>query len=104
MRDQEPIGLGTLTLLLGRELPHLATGLVRLAREWAKLALWGSPSAEFVATFLLMLILPIGIVRLRSGLRAFIERDLPGECGGGKEDWRLGESTAVRFRLIESRR
>jgi potassium efflux system protein len=79
VRDQEPIGLGTVTLL-GRELPHLAAGLLRLAREWTKPPLWGSPSAEFIGLSLLMLVLPFAVVRLRSALRRFIECDLPGEC------------------------
>jgi len=76
VRDQEPIGLGTLTQEV-YEFHYLVKALLRLARESINSKRWGQPSAEFLVTILAVLALPVGLVRLRRGLRVLIERDLP---------------------------
>jgi len=76
VRDQEPIGLGTLTREV-HEFHYLLKALLRLARESLNSQRWGQPSAEFLVTVLAVLALPLGLVRLRRGLRVLIERDLP---------------------------
>ena len=47
VRDQEPVGLFTLTQG-AHEFNVLVKGLVRLAKETVKPSLWGQPSGEFV--------------------------------------------------------
>src|SRR5262249_14502220 len=91
VRDQEPIGLGTLNQG-GRELQHLVKSLLGLARETARPRLWGRPSAEFVVAALAVLGLPIGLVRLRRGLRILIARDLPSTARSGPPRSSLRES------------
>jgi hypothetical protein len=76
VRDQEPIGLGTITQG-ARELQHLVKALARLAQEAVRPRHWGRASAEFVAAALAVLGLPIGLIRLRRFLRVRIEHDLP---------------------------
>jgi potassium efflux system protein len=76
VRDQEPIGLGTLSQAI-RELQQLVKTLLRLAQETAKSGHRDSPTAEFLIATLLVLGLPAGLVRLRRSLRVLIDRDLP---------------------------
>ena len=76
VRDQEPIGLGTITQG-AREFKHLVKALARLAQESVRPRHWGRASAEFVTAALAVLGLPIGLIRLRRFLRVRIERDLP---------------------------
>ncbi len=76
VRDQEPIGLGTITQG-ARECQHVAKALMRLAQESARPQHWGRRSAEFVSAAMAALVLPIGLIRLRRMLRALIGRDLP---------------------------
>jgi potassium efflux system protein len=83
VRDQEPIGLATVSQGV-REFQHLIDALLRLAQETTKPRLWGRLSAEFVIAGLAVLGLPAGLVRLRRCLRVLIDRDLP--AGGG---WRM---------------
>jgi hypothetical protein len=75
VRDQEPIGLGTITQG-AREGRHLLDGLVRLAQEAARTRRWGRASAEFITAALAVLGLPIGLIRLRRMLKMRIARDL----------------------------
>jgi hypothetical protein len=76
VRDQEPIGLGTITQG-ARECQHVAKALMRLAQESANPQHWGRRSAEFVSAAMAALVLPIGLIRLRRMLRSLIARDLP---------------------------
>jgi hypothetical protein len=76
VRDQEPIGLGTITQG-ARECHHVVKALMRLAQESARPRHWGRRSAEFVTAAIAALVLPIGLVRLRRMLRDLIGRDLP---------------------------
>jgi hypothetical protein len=76
VRDQEPIGLGTITQG-ARECQHVAKALMRLAQEAARPQHWGRRSAEFVSAAMAALVLPIGLIRLRRMLRSLIGRDLP---------------------------
>ncbi len=76
VRDQEPIGLGTITQG-ARECRHVVQALLRLAQESARPQHWGRRSAEFVTAAVAALVLPIGLVRLRRLLRGLIGRDLP---------------------------
>jgi potassium efflux system protein len=75
VRDQEPIGLGTLTQG-GREFQHVVKGVLKLAQEATNARLWGQPSAEFLVTALAALVLPIGLARLRRVLRGRVDREL----------------------------
>ena len=77
VRDQEPIGLTTLSQG-ARELQHLATALGRLVQETAQPKLWGRASAEFVIGALAVLGLPVGLCRLRRALRGLIQREMAG--------------------------
>ncbi len=72
VRDQEPIGLMTLTQGI-REFNVLVKGLLRLIKETVNPNLWGQPSGEFLATVFAVLILPIGLIRLRRTLRVLID-------------------------------
>jgi hypothetical protein len=76
VRDQEPLGLGTLTQEL-REFHYLAKAVLRLTQEWINPKLWNPPSAECLVAGLAALVLPIGLGRLRGLVRVCIERDLP---------------------------
>jgi hypothetical protein len=76
VRDQDPIGLGTLAQGT-REFNYLVTGLLRLVQEIVKPNLWGQPSAEFLVTAVVVLALPLGLVRLRRGIWRHLERELP---------------------------
>ncbi len=78
VRDQEPIGLGTITQG-AREGRRVLDGLLRLAREAARTQRWGRASAEFITAALAVLGLPIGLVRFRRMLKARIARDLAPE-------------------------
>ena len=64
VRDQEPVGLLTLTQG-ARDFDGLVKGLLRLVKETLNRNRWGQPSGEFLATALAVLILPVAIVRLR---------------------------------------
>ena len=64
VRDQEPIGLLTITQA-AREFNHLVRGMLRLAQETGRRNLWGQPSGEFLITALAVLALPVALVRLR---------------------------------------
>ena len=82
VRDQEPIGLGTITQGV-RELNHLMRALARLAQESIRRRHYGRASAEFISAVVAALGLPFGLLRLRRLLRILIERDL-------STAWRLG--------------
>jgi hypothetical protein len=68
VRDQDPIGLGTLEQS-GREFKHLVKALLRLTQETLDFDHWSHPSGEFLAACLAVVTLPFGIIRLRLGLR-----------------------------------
>jgi hypothetical protein len=76
VRDQDPIGMGTLAQT-ARELNYLLRGSFRLAAEAVKPALWGQPSAEFLVAILGVLAFPFAFLRLRRLLAARIDRALP---------------------------
>jgi small-conductance mechanosensitive channel len=76
VRDQEPIGLPTLTQG-AREFNSLVKGSLRLVNETVKPNLWGQPSGEFLVTALAVVIIPIVAARLRRALGALIKLDLP---------------------------
>ncbi len=75
VRDQEPIGLATITQG-AREGRRVLDGLVRMVREAARTRQWGRASAEFITAALAVLGLPIVMVRSRRMLKARIARDL----------------------------
>ncbi len=75
VRDQEPIGLGTLGRGV-REVRQVVTAVLGLAQEAVVPRNWRTASAEFVTAALAVLVLPFGLIRLRRSLRAQIERDL----------------------------
>jgi potassium efflux system protein len=76
VRDQEPIGLVTLTQA-ARECSVLVKGFLRLVQDALKPALWGQPSGEFMAVAMAVLIVPVAIMRLRRVLGTYIKRGLP---------------------------
>jgi potassium efflux system protein len=77
VRDQEPLGLGALTHG-GRELQQLFKGCLRLAQECAKPKLWKErPSGEFLAVSAAVLLLPLGLIRLRRAIRHMLECEMP---------------------------
>jgi small-conductance mechanosensitive channel len=75
VRDQEPIGFLTVTQGV-REFNVLLNGLLRLVNETINPHLWGQPTGEFLGTILGVLILPVGMVRLRRTLGAIETRPL----------------------------
>ena len=75
VRDQEPIGLLTLTQG-AREFNVLVKGLLRLVKETVKPNLWGQPSGEFLVTALAVLVFPCPGAAAAS-TRCLIKRDLP---------------------------
>jgi hypothetical protein len=76
VRDQEPIGLLTLTQG-AREFNVMVKGLLGLVQETLKPSLWGQPSGEFVVTAVAALVCPIALIRLRRVLGKQFKRDLP---------------------------
>jgi hypothetical protein len=76
VRDQEPIGLLTITQA-AREFNRLVKGMLRLAQETVKPNLWGQPSAEFLVTALAVLALPVALVRVRRMFEALVKCDQP---------------------------
>src|SRR4029077_7046512 len=66
VRDQDPIGIGTLSQGI-REFQRLVKDLLRRAQKTANHRHW-QPSVEFVVASLAVLCLPVGLVRLRRGL------------------------------------
>ena len=72
VRDQEPIGLLTVTQA-AREFNQLVRGMLRLVQETITPNLWGQPSGEFVVTSLALLALPVVLVRLRRMLGGLID-------------------------------
>lgn len=76
VRDQEPIGLGTISQG-ARESRHVCRALWRLGHEASRVDQWGRRSPEFVGASIAALVLPFGLIRLRRALRALIARDLP---------------------------
>jgi hypothetical protein len=76
VRDQEPIGLVTLTQG-AREFNVLIKGLLRLIQETLTPSLWGQPSGEFVITAAAVFVCPIALVRLRRILGKQGKRDRP---------------------------
>jgi potassium efflux system protein len=81
VRDQEPVGPGTITQA-ARECQHLLKAMLRLGQESLRPQQRGRPSAEFVTAALGVLVLPFGLVRLRRLLKAQLGRDLPSERTG----------------------
>ena len=80
VRDQDPSppapsGRGP------REFNYLLKALLRLAQETTKATLWTRPSAEFMVTAIAVLVLPVGLVKLRRALGGLIRRGM-GEATG----------------------
>ena len=75
VRDQEPIGLLTLTQG-AREFNVLVKGLLRLVKETVKPNLWGQPSGEFLVTAVCRLYCRSPAAAAASA-REEIKRDLP---------------------------
>jgi hypothetical protein len=73
VRDQDPIAAGTF-LQGAREFNHLLKEILKLVEETMKPALWAQPSAEFMATTLAVLMLPVAVVKLRRALGGLIRR------------------------------
>jgi potassium efflux system protein len=96
VRDQEPVGLTTLTQA-GHELKSLAKGLMKLAQE-ATEETWGRPSTEFSTAAVAVFVLPLALFRLRRLLRRRISRALPPSHlhGGEAETIRVDMSPAIR--------
>jgi potassium efflux system protein len=76
VRDQEPLGFATMTQS-GRELRRLLRSFLKLAGEISDPASWGRPSTEFMTTAMAVLVLPLGLFRIRRSLRRRITRALP---------------------------
>jgi hypothetical protein len=97
VRDQEPIGLATVTQA-GRELKRLVKGLIKLAQESSELKTWGRVSTEFMTATFAAAVLPLGLFRLRRLLRRRITRVLPPSHlhGDPAEPFRVDMSVAVR--------
>ncbi|MGC8638420.1 MAG: hypothetical protein ACP5XB_00915, partial [Isosphaeraceae bacterium] len=76
VRDQEPIGLETLTRA-GRELKRLGRGVIKLAEEAGDRKLWRQPPTEFLTAAVAAAILPLGLFKVRRLLRGRIARALP---------------------------
>ncbi len=74
VRDQEPIGLLTLTQG-AREVNVLVKGLLRLTQETVTPHLWGQPSGEFAVAAVGVVLSPIGLVWLRRMLGKRLKRD-----------------------------
>ena len=74
VRDQDPIAASTF-LQCAREFNVLLKDLLKLVEESMKPALWGRPSAEFMATTLAVLVLPVAVVKLRRALGGLIRRE-----------------------------
>jgi potassium efflux system protein len=73
VRDQEPVGVLTLTQG-ARELNVLLKGLVRLMRETVNPKLWGQPSGEFLFAVTGIFLVPLALLRLRRVLGNRIKR------------------------------
>ncbi len=80
VRDQDPVAAGTF-VQGAREFNILLKALLKLAAETMKPALWTRPSGEFMVTALAMLVLPVGLVKLRRALGVLIRRGM-GEATG----------------------
>ena len=93
VRDQEPIGLGVVKQA-GRELKRLVKGMLRLAQDCTQSKAWGPPSSEFLSAITAVVVLPLGLIRLRRVLRRRISRALPPS--------HLHGSTAPTIRLDRS--
>ena len=76
VRDQEPLG-PTTAQQLGRELRRLLKGTLDLAEETSDRKSWAHPSSEFLMAAAAAVVLPLGLFRLRRGLRRRITRALP---------------------------
>jgi potassium efflux system protein len=72
LRDQDPIAPGTFWQG-AREVNYLFKALFRLAEETTTATLWGRPSAEFMATSLAVLALPVLLLKLRRTLGGMIQ-------------------------------
>jgi len=76
VRDQEPLGLWAL-VQGAREIQALIKGCFRLAEETVNRKLWAQPSGEFLAMSAAVLVLPLGLIRLRRAVRLLLERVPP---------------------------
>jgi potassium efflux system protein len=76
VRDQEPFGLWVLSHG-GREIQQLIKGCLRLAQECAKPQLWPRPSGEFLAMSVAVVVLPLGLIRLRKAIHVLLEYERP---------------------------
>src|SRR5262249_26127252 len=97
VRDQEPIGLETVSRM-GRELRRLGRGLLKLAEEAGDHGLWRQPPGEFMAAAAAVVILPLGLFRIRRILRRRITRALPPTHlhGGRSESIRVDWAPAIK--------
>ncbi|MDR3636149.1 MAG: mechanosensitive ion channel [Isosphaeraceae bacterium] len=69
VRDQEPLGTGSL-MLAERELIQLARALFRIAAETGDRSAWGRISVEFVLAAVLAVVMPWPLLRAQRWLRA----------------------------------
>ncbi len=77
VRDQDPIGPETIGQG-GRELARLTKAILRLTEETLDRRNWNRASAEFVAASVGLVVLPIGLFRLRRKIGHQIHLDLYG--------------------------
>ena len=80
VRDQDPVSAGTF-VKGASEFNYLLKALLKLAAETMKPALWTRPSGEFMVIALAVLVLPVGLVKLRRALGLLIRGGM-GEATG----------------------
>jgi hypothetical protein len=80
VRDQDPIAAATF-VQAAREFNYLLKALLKLVAETGKPALWTRPSGEFMVIALAVLVLPVGLVKLRRTLGLLIRRGSGGATG-----------------------
>ncbi len=99
VRDQEPLGLWVLSQG-GREIQALIKGCLRLAQESVKPQLWARPSGEFLATCAAVLLLPLGLIRLRRAIRSLLESEPPSSAALTPRSARNKDSTMQALRSL----
>jgi len=79
VRDQEPIGATTAVLAAG-EVRRATRATIGLAREAARPSGWKAPTPEFLAASAVVLVLPLGAVRVRRALGRRLAEAFPADA------------------------
>lgn len=80
VRDQDPVAPSTF-VKGASEFNYLLKALLKLVAETTKPALWTRPTGEFMVIALAVLVLPVGLVKLRRALGLLIRGGM-GEATG----------------------